>query len=133
MKYFPNILKKIKKQKKKFLQHAFLTKSFHQLIRIFAKGKLICLKEETFFICYFAAPRLPLGDYRGDNLSHPMLITACMTIFDPTFSESLVTRFYPLPRPSAQRDSSHSLTTPISFRLLSPISLKFLCRFGAPF
>ena len=28
-----------------------------------------------FFYCYLAAPQSTLGHYRGDSLTHPMLIT----------------------------------------------------------
>ena len=32
------------------------------------------------FNCYLAAPRPTLGHYRGDSLTHPMLITVCLHI-----------------------------------------------------
>ena len=48
-----------------------------------------------FFNCYLAAPRPTLGHYRGDSLTHPMLITAFFYIFDPV-TGSLVTRLGPL-------------------------------------
>ena len=34
-----------------------------------------------FFNCYLAAPRQILGHYRGDSLTHPMLITAVFFTF----------------------------------------------------
>ena len=36
-----------------------------------------------FFNCYLAAPRPTLGHYRGDSLTHPMLITAFFLHFRP--------------------------------------------------
>ena len=33
-----------------------------------------------FFNCYLAAPRPTLGHYRGDSLTHPILITAFLHI-----------------------------------------------------
>ena len=47
-----------------------------------------------FFNCYLAVPRPTLGHYRGDSLTHPMLITA-FYMFDPKVTESLVTRLGP--------------------------------------
>ena len=37
---------------------------------------LLLLENNFFFNCYLAAPRPTLGHYRGDSLTHPMLITA---------------------------------------------------------
>ena len=48
-----------------------------------------------FFNCYLAAPRPTLGHYRGDSLTHPMLITA-FYIFDPRVTGSLVARLGPV-------------------------------------
>ena len=45
-----------------------------------------------FFNCYLTAPRPTLGHYRGDSLTHPMLITAFFYIFDPKVTGSLVAR-----------------------------------------
>ena len=36
----------------------------------------------VFFNYYWAAPQPPLGHYRGDSLTHPILSTA-LFIFDP--------------------------------------------------
>ena len=47
-----------------------------------------------FFNCYLAAPWPTLGHYRGDSLTHPMLITA-FYIFNPKVTGSLVTRLGP--------------------------------------
>ena len=47
------------------------------------------------FNCYLAAPRPTLGHYRGDSLTHPMLITA-FYIFDPRVTGSLVARLGPV-------------------------------------
>ena len=47
-----------------------------------------------FFNCYLAAPRPNLGHYRGDSLTHPMLITAFYN-FDPKVTGSLVARLGP--------------------------------------
>ena len=47
-----------------------------------------------FFNCYLAAPWPTLCHYRGDNLTHPMLITA-FYIFDPRVTGSLVTMLGP--------------------------------------
>ena len=54
-----------------------------------------------FFNCYLAAPRPTLGHYRGDSLTHPMLITAYY-IFDSGVTGSLVARLGPSARPCAQ-------------------------------
>ena len=48
-----------------------------------------------FLNCYLAAPRPTLGHYRGDSLTHPMLITAFFYIFDTKVTGSLVTRLGP--------------------------------------
>ena len=48
-----------------------------------------------FFNCYLAAPRPTLGHYRGDSLTHPMLITAFFYIFGPKVTGSLVTGLGP--------------------------------------
>ena len=55
---------------------------------------------EYFFNCYLAAPRPTLGHYRGDSLTHPMLITAYY-IFDSGVTGSLVARLGPSARPCA--------------------------------
>ena len=44
-----------------------------------------------FFNCYLAAPWPNLGHYRGDSLTHPMLITV-FYIFDPKVTGSLIAR-----------------------------------------
>ena len=44
-----------------------------------------------FFNYYLAAPRPTSGHYRGDSLTHPMLITA-FYIFDPKVTGSLVAK-----------------------------------------
>ena len=49
------------------------------------------LRIFLFFNCYLAAPRPILGYYRGDSLTHPMLMTA-FYIFDPKITGSLVAR-----------------------------------------
>ena len=46
------------------------------------------------FNCCLVAPRPTSGHYRGDNLTHPMLITA-FYIFDPRVTGSLVARLGP--------------------------------------
>ena len=46
------------------------------------------------FNCCLVAPRPTSGHYRGDNLTHPMLITA-FYIFDPKVTGSLVARLGP--------------------------------------
>ena len=51
-------------------------------------------EKETTDHCYLAAPRPTLGHYRGESLTHPMLITA-FYIFDPKVTGSLVTRLVP--------------------------------------
>ena len=48
-----------------------------------------------FFNCYLAAPRPTSGHYRGDSLTHPMLITAFFCIFDLKVTGSLVVRLGP--------------------------------------
>ena len=50
------------------------------------------LQYLLFFNCYLAAPRPTLSHYRGDSLTHPMLITA-FYIFEPKVTGSLATRF----------------------------------------
>ena len=56
------------------------------------------IKKEHYIIyifnCYLAAPRPTLGHYRGDSLTHLMLITA-FYIFDPKVTRSLVARLGP--------------------------------------
>ena len=53
-----------------------------------------CKYLTGFFNWYLAAPRPTLGHYRGDSLTHPMLIIASY-IFDPKVTGSLVTRLDP--------------------------------------
>ena len=36
----------------------------------------------VFFNCYWDAPEPPMGHYRGDSLTHPILSTV-LFIFDP--------------------------------------------------
>ena len=49
---------------------------------------------QYFFNCYLAAPRPTSGHYRGDSLTHPMLITA-FYILNPRVTRSLVVRLDP--------------------------------------
>ena len=37
-------------------------------------------KVNFFFNCYLAAPLPTLGNYLGDSLTHPMLITVCLHV-----------------------------------------------------
>ena len=74
----------------------FLSEKKHHKEHFFDKIWLFLheLMSSFFFNCYLAAPRPTLGHYRGDSLTHPMLITA-FYIFDPKVTGSLVTRLGP--------------------------------------
>ena len=80
------------------------------------------MKINTFFKCYLAFPRSPLGHYWGDILTHPVLITASFN-FDPGVTGSLVAMLAPYSQPSAKwglnREPSNSITIPQPTRPLS--------------
>ena len=63
-------------------------------VSLLSCGDVFVVHVFFFFNCYLAAPRPTLGHYRGDSLTHPMLITA-FYIFDPRVTGSLVTRLGP--------------------------------------
>ena len=42
--------------------------------------KKIKMRTQFFFNCYLAGPRPTSGHYRGDTLTHPMLITCILHI-----------------------------------------------------
>ena len=51
-------------------------------------GEPFINEKGYFFICYLASPRPTLGHYRGDSVTHPMLITAFTYFYpnDPNFT-----------------------------------------------
>ena len=79
-----------------------------------------------FFHYYLANPGPTLGHYRGDSLTHPMLITA-FYIFDPKVTGSLVPRLGPEARPSAQwglnREPSNSYYNALTHQATLPKDL----------
>ena len=42
------------------------------------------MTQRSFFNCYWAAPQPTLGHYRGDSLTHPILITAGAFEMEPS-------------------------------------------------
>ena len=50
-------------------------------------GNFVKLMEFLYFYYYLALPRPTLGHYRGDSLTHPMLITEFYN-FGPKFTRS---------------------------------------------
>ena len=76
----------------------YTTNSFHitQLTNKLSSTVVAHAKHffSIFFICYLAAPWPTLGHYRGDSLTHPMLITVYY-IFDLKVTRSLITRLGP--------------------------------------
>ena len=54
----------------------------------------LTLWYKAFFNRYLAAPQPTLGHYRGDSLTHLMLVTV-FYIFDPKVTRNLITRFGP--------------------------------------
>ena len=50
-------------------------------------------KKYISFTCCLASPQPSLGHYRGESLTHPMLITASYLSFDQKFTRTLGTRW----------------------------------------
>ena len=88
------VLRKSKGSEQKSLPQVNFFSHLHSDFQFFTihNSKLVFL---FFFNCYLAAPRPTLGHYRGDSLTHPMLITAFFYIFDLKVTGSLVTRLGP--------------------------------------
>ena len=64
--------------------HTLINK-YQEFCQIFSlKQSITCSTHVPFFFfffnCYLAAPRPTSGHYRGDSLTHPMLITAFLPI-----------------------------------------------------
>ena len=87
------VLRKSKGSEQKSLPQVNFFSHLHSDFQFFTihNSKLVFL---VFFNCYLAAPWPTLGHYRGDSLTHPMLITA-FYIFDLKVTGSLITRLGP--------------------------------------
>ena len=87
------VLRKSKGSEQKSLPQVNFFSHLHSDFQFFTihNSKLVFL---FFFNCYLAAPWPTLGHYRGDSLTHLMLITV-FCIFDPRVTGSRVMRLGP--------------------------------------
>ena len=54
--------------------------TFEHISHLFSSVPIVDFEKVILFNCYFAVPRPTLGHYRGDSLTHAMLITAFLHI-----------------------------------------------------